>query len=241
MQCQHWCSRTVFAAVLLTAALSARAQNYVYDIDNSAVAGQPVEQPHPLFPDGDIRSGQEGWVRLHFVISPEGRALDPIVIDSIGGAEFEGSARAILADWVFEAPSETAILTATIAVLQDMEFNVDRIEKPLGVITASKVSDADDAGEKRGLFFLDLLCAAGGGNDCNNMSTAKDEQHILLTMVVLPSLERSGEFSVRVTMQRVIFDKEDRVKILERITTPEIYQEVLDNLRQALFIEVSES
>ena len=48
-----------------------------------------------------------------------------------------------------EAPSETTILTATIAVLQDMEFNVDRIEKPLGVITASKVSDADDAGVAR--------------------------------------------------------------------------------------------
>lgn len=138
------------------------------------------------------------------------------------------------------APSETAILTATIAVLQDMEFNIDRIEKPLGVITASKVSDADDKGEKTGLFLLDLLCSAGGGGDCNNMSTAKDEQRIIMTMVVLPSLERSDEYSVRVTMQRIIFDKEQRVKILERITAPEIYQTVFDNLRQALFIEVSE-
>jgi hypothetical protein len=139
-----------------------------------------------------------------------------------------------------EAPSETTILTATIAVLQDMEFNVDRIEKPLGVITASKVSDADDAGEKAGLFFLDLLCAAGGGtSDCSNMSTAKDEQRLVLTMVVLPSLERSGEYTVRLTLQRIIFDKEDRVKILERIESPEIYQEVFDNLRQALFIEVN--
>ena len=41
------------------------------------------------------------------------------------------------------APSEADILTATIAVLQDMEFQVDRIEKPLGVITASKVSTED--------------------------------------------------------------------------------------------------
>lgn len=139
------------------------------------------------------------------------------------------------------APSETAILAATIAVLQDMEFNIDRIEKPLGVISASKVSDADDSGEKTGLFFLDLLCAAGGGGGCDNMSTAKDEQRVNLTMVVLPSLERSGEYAVRVTLQRVIFDKEDRVKILETITVPEIYQEVFDNLRQALFIEVGET
>jgi len=31
------------------------------------------------------------------------------------------------------------------------------------------------------------------------------------------------------------------VKIQERITSPDIYQKVFDNLREALFIEVSES
>ena len=139
------------------------------------------------------------------------------------------------------APSETAILTATIAVLQDMEFNIDRIEKPLGVISASKTSDADDKGEKTGLFFLDLLCAAGGGSDCDNMSTAKDKQRLFLTMVVLPSLERSGEYSVRVTIQRIIYDKEDRIRIRERIKAPEIYQKVFANLSQSLAIEVNQS
>lgn len=139
------------------------------------------------------------------------------------------------------APSETAILTATIAVLQDMEFNIDRIEKPLGVISASKVSDADDSREKTGLFLLDMLCAAGNSYDCDNLSRAKDEQRIILTMVVLPSLERSDEYAVRITMQRIIFDKADRVKILERISIPDVYQEVFDNLRQALFFEVNES
>lgn len=139
------------------------------------------------------------------------------------------------------APSEIAILTATIAVLQDMEFNVDRIEKPLGVISASKVSDADDKGEKTGLFFLDLLCAAGGSGSCDHSSTAKDEQRLILTMVVLPSLERASEFAVRITMQRVIYDKLERVLTLERIAVADVYQEIFDNLRQALYLEVSES
>jgi len=137
------------------------------------------------------------------------------------------------------APSEIDILTATIAVLQDMEFNVERIEKPLGVITASKVTDADSASEKSGLFVLDLICVIGGGNDCDAMSTAQDDQHITLTMVVLPSLAREGEFTVRITVQRVVYDKMDRVKVLERIDTAEIYQQIFDNLRKSLFIQVS--
>ena len=139
------------------------------------------------------------------------------------------------------APSEVAILSATIAVLQDMEFNVDRIERPLGVITASKVSDADDGGEKAGLFLLDLMCAMSISGSCDKLSTAKDEQRIVLTTVVLPSFERRDEYSVRVTIQRVIYDKEDRIKILERINTPEVYQQIFDNLRQSLFLEVNQS
>ncbi len=138
------------------------------------------------------------------------------------------------------APSEIDILSATIAVLQDMEFNVDRIEKPLGVITASKVSDADSGSEKAGLIFLDILCAIGSGG-CNYTSTASDEQHIILTMVVLPSLERSGEYSVRVTVQRVVYDKEARIKVLQQLVDAGTYQEIFDNLLKSLYIQVGAS
>lgn len=136
-----------------------------------------------------------------------------------------------------EASSEINILTATIAVLQDMEFHIDRIEKPLGVITASKISDADDKGQKTGLFLLDMLCAVGGGGGCDASSTARDDQNITLTMVVIPSQSREGEYRVRITIQRVIYDKIDRVLVLERIDDASTYQTIFDNLRKSLFIE----
>ncbi len=141
----------------------------------------------------------------------------------------------------FEAPSETEILVATIATLQDMEYNIERIEKPLGVITASKVSDADSVGEKTGLFILDFFCVVSGSGGCDAMSSAKDEQHITLTMVVLPSLARSGEYVTRITIQRVIFDREERVKVLERIDDAETYQQIFENLSKAIYIQVGEN
>jgi hypothetical protein len=42
---------------------------------------------------------------MHYVITSDGRAVDPIVIDSSGGAGFEGAARAATAEWRFETPS----------------------------------------------------------------------------------------------------------------------------------------
>ena len=135
----------------------------------------------------------------------------------------------------FAAPSELDILAATIAVLQDMEFNIDRIEKPLGVITASKVSDADNSTEKSTGRMLDILCTASRSGDCRHSSTARDEQRITLTMVVLPSLARNQEFVTRITIQRVILDKENRIKVLERIDDAEIYQEIFANLTKAVY------
>ena len=137
----------------------------------------------------------------------------------------------------FSAPTETELLAATIAVLQDMEYNVDRIESPLGVITASKVVDADSAGEQFGLFMLDLLCALMTG-DCAAMDSASDDQLVLLTFVVQPRLADSTEFVARVTLQRVVHDMQDRVVLKEPIHEPEMYQQIFDRLGKAIFLEV---
>lgn len=137
----------------------------------------------------------------------------------------------------FTAPSETDILAASIAVLQDMEYNVDRIESSLGVITASKVADADSATEQLGLLVIDLFCALGGSG-CGAMSTASDEQLIMLTLVVMPRLAHREEYVARVTLQRVIYDQVHKIKIREPIHEPEMYQQIFERLSKSLFLQV---
>ena len=141
----------------------------------------------------------------------------------------------------FAATSETAILAATIALLQDMEYNIDQIEKPLGVITASKVTDADSATQKTGLFILDMLCVISMSGGCDAMSKASDEQHLTVTIVVIPSLARSGAYVTRITIQGVLYNKAEQILVLERIDDAETYQEIFDNLRKSIYIQVSEN
>jgi hypothetical protein len=140
----------------------------------------------------------------------------------------------------FSVQSEGTILAASIAVLQDMEYNIDVLEKPLGVVTASKVSDADSSSQKAGLIFLDVLCAAGGSGTCSAYSTADDSQKIIVTLVVLPSLAKKDEFVARVTLQRAVFDKQSRVKLMETINDPELYQQIFQKLSNSIFLQVNE-
>jgi len=146
----------------------------------------------------------------------------------------------------FEVIDEAVILSASVAVLQDMEFIIDEMERPLGVLTASKVADADSAKEMAGLVLLDILCAAGQSSyevyqgGCGYMARASDEEKIILTLVVLPSLARTDEFVARVTLQKIVFDKQERVKDMGIIADAQTYQQIFDKLTTSIYLETQQ-
>ncbi len=92
------------------------------DIDSSELRAVPLEKPAPVFPGG-VRTGQEGWVRVDFIVTPDGRVTDPIILDSIGGVGFEQAALDALDGWRFATPADRAQLGNNIA---EMRFEVRR-------------------------------------------------------------------------------------------------------------------
>jgi TonB family protein len=90
--------------------------------DNSELRAVPVAQPSPAFPGGS-RTGQEGRVRVDFVVTPVGRVADPVILDSLGGEPFERAARDVLDDWRFEAPGDGREIGNNIV---EMRFEVRR-------------------------------------------------------------------------------------------------------------------
>ena len=138
----------------------------------------------------------------------------------------------------YAVASEQEILMASVGVLQDMDYNIDAVELPLGVLSASKTVDASSGGEMAGLVLLELICAMGGGS-CGAVQTASDSQTIMLTLVVLPALADDGSFVTRVTLQRVIWDMQGRPKLREVIDDAEGYQQFFDKLSKSIFLEVN--
>jgi TonB family protein len=105
----------VAAGLMLLITTSSHARNFDLFIDNLSGEIVPIEQRLPQFPGKGVRRGQEGWVHVHFVVTPDGRATDPVIVDSVGGVEFEKSVRDVVADWTFE-PTGDRLVSASAVV-----------------------------------------------------------------------------------------------------------------------------
>jgi len=96
--------RLIVTLLGITASASVFAEKYSVEVWNSGTTATPVEQAPPAYPASLAKSGQEGWVRMHFVVAADGKAIDPIIIDSSGGAAFEKEALKAAAGWRFVEP-----------------------------------------------------------------------------------------------------------------------------------------
>ena len=144
--------------------------------------------------------------------------------------------------FTFEGADEAKILGATVALIQDMEYNLDEVERPLGVLTASKTVDADSAKQKAGLLALDvgliiLSVLSGSSPGGSALAGADDEIELDLTFVVMPSLVREDAHTARLTLQRTLIDKSERIKERGVIEEPQVYQEIFDKLAKSVFLE----
>lgn len=142
----------------------------------------------------------------------------------------------------FAVPAESEILQASISMLQDMEYNLDAIEYPLGVLTASKLVDADSAMKNVALVAADvalvILSILGGTTPGESLYAGADDQiDLKVTLVVLPSLAHEERYTARITIQRTLYDKSERVKEVGVVTDPIVYQEVFKRLSTALVLE----
>ncbi len=98
-------------ALLLAPAARAQLHDPKLETQGSAIV---IEQAQPDYPGHTVRRGQEGWVRVSYVVSADGRAIDPIIMDSSGGAGFETAIRDAMEKWRFKPPASGAEIPSNI-------------------------------------------------------------------------------------------------------------------------------
>jgi hypothetical protein len=140
----------------------------------------------------------------------------------------------------YEGVTDIEILSASSAVLQDLGYAIDEVEKELGVLSASKRADAKDSAEIAGKIALDIAdCLLTLFIGCENdaYQSSKDVQDIRLTLVVLPDPANDDTFRVRLTMQRVVWARSGELYDQETINDAEVYQAFFDKLSKSVFLE----
>ena len=130
----------------------------------------------------------------------------------------------------FDTNDETAVLSASAQVLQDLGFTLEESETKLGLITASKNREAGSTAGKAAIILLAAM---------NKTQPVYDtEQKIYATIVSTKSRSASG-YNVRVSFARRIWNNMHESRT-EKITDTKTYREFFDKLSQSLFLTAHE-
>lgn len=127
----------------------------------------------------------------------------------------------------FDTPDEKFLLQSSLGVLQDLGFEVDESEARLGVLVASKMRDASDAGQIAGSIIFGALTGARMPVDHEQRIRAS-----IVTRAVTPTA-----ITVRITFQRVVWNDMGQISRTESLDDPELYQEFFYKLSKAVFLE----
>ena len=131
----------------------------------------------------------------------------------------------------YETTDEIALLSASVALLQDMGFSIDESNKDLGTLCASKARSAVSAGQVTMAVFVALL---GGGH------TPTDKEQKMRVGIVIKPIGDGRNSSIRATFQRIVWNTSGRVSRQEMLSSDEIYTEFFEKLSKAMFIEAHE-
>lgn len=123
--------------------------------------------------------------------------------------------------------NESNVLSASAQALQDLGFQLDESETKLGVLVASKKSDATDYGQIGLMVAVALL---GGG------AQPVDKEQMFRASVVSQSVGTKST-KVRVTFQRVVWNTQGQMTRIEAIHDPKYYQGFFDKLSESVFLE----
>ena len=101
MRATRFVSSLPLLAVL--AATSSAAQEPDSVSAETYIKARPIERSAPSFPVDALSRGQEGWVMVSFIISPEGEVEEPMIEDSSGVPSLERAALQAVRKWRYSA------------------------------------------------------------------------------------------------------------------------------------------
>jgi hypothetical protein len=136
----------------------------------------------------------------------------------------------------FDTLNEKLLLSASAGALQDIGFTIDDSETKLGLIVASKDADATNKTQLALATTGIVLGVLAGSVDTRTYQNLDDVQKIRASLVTHQNPGQKKTM-VRVTFQRVVWNKNKQISKRETLNDPKLYQGFYDRLSKAVFLE----
>ncbi len=135
----------------------------------------------------------------------------------------------------FDGVTEQQLLAASVSVLQDLGFTVNRSNAALGLVLGVKTREAK-APDQTALLITMIFIAAMTGSSAPQTGPIYEDQTISATVTIraAPGLGRKGHF-VRVTFHRVV--RQPLVMDAGILREAELYDAFGELLSKAIFLE----
>jgi hypothetical protein len=132
---------------------------------------------------------------------------------------------------IYEDVSEADILSASVGIIQDLGANITETETDLGLIVGEKMRDATDDGQVAGAILIAIMLGGPAVWD--------EKQKIRFSLVTTPASNKADNrrWVVRLTIQRIVWNNQNRVSRIEAVKDAEIFQGFYEKLDKALFLE----
>lgn len=158
----------------------------------------------------------------------------------------ESAKRKALQSRVVDASTETEIISASAAVLQDLGFQIEESVFELGVLNAVKERSAREYGQEISQVLILLLSILGRSTVIIPVDL---HQQIAAILFVSPVEGKTTRFSVRIMFYRKLWQGEGQSgnnvippgrQKMEMIYAPKIYQQFFAKLSKSLFLEIQQ-
>ncbi len=96
---------TLLGCLVLTlpfATLNAQAETEKQVTVHRGTNAKPVSRTAPRYPQSELRERRQGWVELSYVVTADGKVIDPVIEDSSGSTAFEKQALKTVTNWTYK-------------------------------------------------------------------------------------------------------------------------------------------
>ena len=148
----------------------------------------------------------------------------------------------------FETPSESELLSASAAVLQDLGFQISESAREVGFLRAVKERSAREYGQEIRRVLVALVTSLGIVSGANTIVVPPVDLHqqINASLVTRPIRGDGSRHEVRILFYRLVWKGDGTSgnaaippgqQRMEMIRDPEIYQQFFARLSKAVFLE----